>query len=58
MQLTNEDIIQFQRLHKERYDKDITKEEAEELGHNLLHLVALIFKPIKKTEVIRPKDSS
>lgn len=49
MPISEENIKQFQILYKERFGIEIAKEEALNSGLHLVSLVALIYKPIKKT---------
>jgi len=48
--LSDEQIIKFQTLWKNRFDKEISREEAYEKGVKLIRLVELIYKPMTKTE--------
>lgn len=48
--LTNEQIIKFQMLYKNRFGKEIGQKEALERGIKLLRLVELIYKPITREE--------
>ena len=49
MALSDENIKEFQALYKERFGKDISKEDASEQGMKLLKLVSIIYRP-KATE--------
>lgn len=44
MQLSNEAIQDFKRIYKKEYGKDISDEEANELGLNFLNFFKIILK--------------
>ncbi|MDP2643258.1 MAG: hypothetical protein Q8P62_05440 [Candidatus Peregrinibacteria bacterium] len=44
MNLSPESIKEFQEIYKKELGKEITKEEAEEMGNDLLSLYSLICK--------------
>ena len=48
--LSDEQIIKYQTLYKNRFSKEISREEAYERGAKLLRLVELIYKPMTETE--------
>jgi len=48
--LSEEQILKFQSLYRERFGKEISREGAYEKGAKLLRLVELIYKPITKDE--------
>ena len=48
--LTDEQIIKFQALWKNRFGKEISREEAYEKGVKLIRLVELIYKPMTEAE--------
>lgn len=48
--LSDTQIQQFQRLWKRRFGKDISQEEAYEIGAKLMRLVELTYKPITQKE--------
>ena len=48
--LSNEQITKFQVLYKERFGKEISREEAYEKGMKLMRLVELVYKPMTETE--------
>ena len=50
MVLSDDNIIIFQKLYKERFGKDISKEDAYEQGIKLLQLMSLVYHPMKLTE--------
>ena len=48
--LSDEQIKKFQEIYKERFGKEISREEALEQGVKLLRLVELIYKPMTEEE--------
>ena len=48
--LSDEQISKFQMLYKNRFGKEISREEAYEKGAKLLRLVELIYKPMTEAE--------
>jgi len=48
--LSDEQIIKFQTLWKNRFGKEISREEAYEKGVKLIRLVELIYKPMTEAE--------
>jgi hypothetical protein len=48
--LSDEQISNFRVLYKNRFGKDISREEALEKGVKLLRLVQLVYKPITEEE--------
>jgi len=48
--LSDEQIIKFQTLHKKRFGKEISREEAYEKGTKLIRLIELIYKPMTEAE--------
>ena len=48
--LSDERITKFQTLYKNRFGKEISREEAYEQGVKLVRLVKLIYKPIAEAE--------
>ena len=48
--LSNEQITKFQTLYKNRFGKEISREEAYEKGAKLIRLVELIYKPMTEKE--------
>ena len=48
--LSYEQITEFQTLYKNRFGKEISREEAYEQGAKLMRLVELIYKPMTETE--------
>ena len=48
--LSDEQITKFQTLYKNRFGKNISREEAYEKGAKLIRLVELIYKPMTEKE--------
>ena len=48
--LSDEQISKFQMLYKNRFGKEISREEAYEKGAKLLRLVELIYMPMTEAE--------
>jgi hypothetical protein len=48
--LSNKQIEKFQTLYKNRFGKEISREEAYEQGTKLMRLVELIYKPMTEKE--------
>lgn len=48
--LSDEQIKKFQTLYKNRFGKEISRDEAYEKGVKLLRLVELIYKPMTEAE--------
>ena len=48
--LSDEQIRKFQILYKNRFGKEISREEAYEKGAKLIRLVELIYKPMTEDE--------
>ena len=48
--LSNKQISRFQTLYKNRFGKEISREEAYEKGAKLMRLVELIYKPMTEAE--------
>jgi hypothetical protein len=48
--LSDEQITKFQILYKNRFGKEISREEACEKGAKLIRLVELIYKPMTEAE--------
>lgn len=48
--LSDEQITKFQTLYKNRFGKEISREEAFEKGAKLIRLVELIYKPMTEAE--------
>lgn len=48
--LSDEQIESFRVLYKNRYGKEISREEAYEQGTKLLRLVELVYTPMTKDE--------
>lgn len=50
MVLDDEQLKSFQTLYKERFGKEISREEAYEQGAKLIRLVELVYKPMTEEE--------
>jgi len=48
--LSDEQITKYQTLYKNRFGKEISREEAYEQGAKLIRLVELIYKPMTEDE--------
>jgi hypothetical protein len=48
--LSDEQITKYQTLYKNRYGKEISREEAYEQGVKLIRLIELIYRPMAQTE--------
>ena len=48
--LSVEQITKYQAIYKNRYGKEISREEAYEKGAKLIRLVELIYKPMTEDE--------
>ena len=48
--LSNEQITKFQTLYKNRFGREVSREEAYEQGIRLMRLVELIYKPMTEVE--------
>jgi len=48
--LSDEQITKFQALYKNRFGKEISREEAFKQGAKLIRLVELIYKPIAEKD--------
>lgn len=55
MVLSDENIKEFQALYRERFGKDISREDASEQGMKLLKLVSILYRPkvIKEPEITK-----
>jgi len=51
MRLTNEEIAEFQRLYKEKFGQEISREEAVDQGIDLVNLIRLTYQPLKKADM-------
>ena len=47
-ELSDKQIEEYQRIYKETYGEDISKDEAHELGLSLIRLIALIISNPRK----------
>lgn len=48
--LSDEQIIKFQTLYRNRFGKDISRDKALEKGIKLLRLIEIIYKPMTKDD--------
>jgi len=48
--LSDEQITKYQTLYKNRFGKEISREEAYEQGTKLIRLIELIYKPMTENE--------
>ena len=48
--LSEEQIKEFQRIYKNYYGKEISRDEAYEQGVKLIRLIQLIYKPMTEIE--------
>lgn len=48
MVLTDKNIEKFQILYKEKFGVEISKDEAQEKGRQLLQLMSFVYKPVTK----------
>lgn len=51
MQLSSEQISQFQLLYKKRFGEEISREDAIEKGMKLVNLIELTYKPTNENEL-------
>jgi hypothetical protein len=54
--LSEEQIEKFRALYKNRFGKEISREDAYERGAKLIQLIELIYKPITKAEYQRVQE--
>jgi len=45
MTLSDEKVIEFQKIYKEHFGKEISKEDAYENGIKLLELISILYRP-------------
>lgn len=59
MQLSELKIKQFQELYKNRFNVELSKQEALEKSEKLIRLLELIYKPITKQQLhqLQEKDA-
>ncbi|HRH25303.1 MAG TPA: hypothetical protein PLQ20_03145 [Candidatus Paceibacterota bacterium] len=50
MVLSDEDITKFQKLYKEHFGVEISKEDAYEKGVKLLRLMSIVYKPMTEKD--------
>lgn len=48
--LSDEQITKFQTLYKNQFGKEISREDAYELGAKLIRLVEIVYRPMTETE--------
>jgi len=48
--LSNQQVSEFQRIYKNRFGKEISREQALEQGAKLLRLIELIYRPMTETD--------
>lgn len=51
MRLTDGQILEFQRLHKNSLGIEISRDEAIAQGLDLINLVRAVYRPIKKIDL-------
>ncbi len=51
--LTDEQVMKFQTIYKNRFGKEISREDALNGGIKLVRLMRLIYTPISEKEFIR-----
>ena len=52
MNLSDEKVIEFQKLYKEHFGEEISKKDAYEQGIKLLQLISVLYHPSKDTQHI------
>lgn len=50
MNLTTEQVEQFQSLYRKRFGRDISKKNAYEQGVKLLQLLGAVYQPVTKND--------
>lgn len=53
MNLSDKQIIEFQKLYKKRYRKEISREDAYEMGIKFVRLIKVIYQPITDDNVTK-----
>ncbi|MDL1953048.1 hypothetical protein FBR07_02610 [Candidatus Uhrbacteria bacterium UHB] len=48
--MSDDDIRKFQYIYRERFGKEISKQDAYEQGIKLLRLLAVVYKPMTQKE--------
>lgn len=51
MVLSDAEIVNYQRIYKDRFGVDISKEDAYEKGISLLRLLSIVYKPMTEEEL-------
>lgn len=54
--LLDDQITKFQMLYKNRFGRDISREEAYEQGVKLIRLVELVYQPMTEAEYQRLQE--
>jgi hypothetical protein len=54
--LSNDQITKFQTLYKNRFGRDIDREEAYEQGVKLIRLIELVYQPMTEAEYQKLQD--
>ncbi len=49
--LSNESIKEYQKIYKKKFGEEISYEGARKQGTDLVELMKLVYKPIKKSEL-------
>jgi len=55
MRLSKQAIEEFKKIYREEFGKEISDEEAQEMGEGLLSLFKIIYRPIPEKEIDGPK---
>lgn len=50
MNLTNQHITKFQAIYKARFNKDLDREKAYDMGVKLVRMMQLIYKPMTESD--------
>jgi hypothetical protein len=50
MRLTDENIASFQEIYKNKFGKEISREDAYEKASKLVRLMQIVYKPMTKEE--------
>jgi hypothetical protein len=49
MQLTKEDINKYKEIYRQEFGEDISDQEAFEQATNLINMMRVVYRPIKKS---------
>lgn len=52
MQLTTQQVNEFKELYQNEFGEELSDEEARKQARNLVQLVASVYQPIRKQELI------